>query len=198
MPFGSWHPVSTWIDKPARLIIRICFWFSICQAQQKWKQILRRKCCLPSPHLFPTWMEQNLENCDNIRRSSCESDENWYEVKQVQPVWLWQLWCKWFGGTFESAHLKVEQMQPMWLCILSGRQFKETFENAQWRKVEQIQPINLLNFQQFETFESNLYDNDVSLVSNSVRPRSNQTSCKCLEKAKLNRKKLTNANLFSN
>ena len=49
-----------------QIVIWICFWFSICKAQQKWKQILRRKCCLPSPHLFPTWMEQNLENCDNI------------------------------------------------------------------------------------------------------------------------------------
>ena len=30
-------------DKPARLSLSL----SVCQAQQKWKQILRRKCCLP-------------------------------------------------------------------------------------------------------------------------------------------------------
>ena len=33
------------LDKPARLIIRLLFGF-VCQAQQKWKQILRRQCCL--------------------------------------------------------------------------------------------------------------------------------------------------------
>ena len=37
------------LDKPARLIIRLLFGFgsdSVCQAQQKLKQILRRQCCL--------------------------------------------------------------------------------------------------------------------------------------------------------
>ena len=29
-----------------QIVIWICFWFSVCQAQQKWKQILRRQCCL--------------------------------------------------------------------------------------------------------------------------------------------------------
>ena len=29
-----------------QIVIWICFWFCICQRQQKWKQILRRKCCL--------------------------------------------------------------------------------------------------------------------------------------------------------
>ena len=29
-----------------KIVIWICFWFSICQAQQKWKQILRQQCCL--------------------------------------------------------------------------------------------------------------------------------------------------------
>ena len=80
------------------------------------------------------------ENYDNIE-VLVRVMKKWYEVKQVQPVWLWLLWCKWFGGTFESAQLKVEQMQPMWLCILSGRQFKDTYENAQWIKDEQMQQM---------------------------------------------------------
>ena len=36
-------------------------------------------------------------------------------------------------------------MQPVWLCILSARRFEETFEIIQWRKVKQMQPMQLGN-----------------------------------------------------
>ena len=36
---------------------------------------------------------------------------------------------------------KVQQMQSMQLCILRCKELEETFGNAQWRKVEQMQPM---------------------------------------------------------
>ena len=44
--------------------------------------------------------------------------------------------------TFKNAQWrKVEQMQPMWLCIFPCRPFEETFENTQRWKVKQMQPM---------------------------------------------------------
>ena len=44
VPTDNWI-LTIWLDKPACLIIRLLFGF-VYQAQQKWKQILRRQCCL--------------------------------------------------------------------------------------------------------------------------------------------------------
>ena len=48
-----------WLDKPARLSFFIC----ICQAQQKWKQILRRKCCLDV-----IWVVRSLQNSPELQK----------------------------------------------------------------------------------------------------------------------------------
>ncbi len=44
-------------------------------------------------------------------------------------------------------------MQLMWICLLSGKQFEETFENAHWRKVKQLQTMQLciILFKRFNT-----------------------------------------------
>ena len=44
-------------------------------------------------------------------------------------------------ATTKADYLK---MQSMWLCIFSNRQFEDSFENAQWRKVQQMQPMHWL------------------------------------------------------
>ena len=63
-------------DKPARL--SICL--SICQAQQKWKQILRRKCCLVSPlncSLAGHWWLANDTTYDTTRTRNWNSALYW-------------------------------------------------------------------------------------------------------------------------
>ena len=43
------------------------------------------------------------------------------------------------GEGVNQSHSK--QMQRVWLCLFSSRSFDDTFENAQWRKVQQMQPM---------------------------------------------------------
>ena len=51
---------------------------------------------------------------------------------------------KQFKETFKDPQWrKVKQMQPMQLCLLSGKWFEETFKDAQWWKVKQMQPMRL-------------------------------------------------------
>ena len=58
-----------------------------------------------------------------------------------------ELSLSWFEETFGKAQWrKVQQMQPMWLCLFSEKQFEYTFENAQWRKAKQMQPMWLCRF----------------------------------------------------
>ena len=45
-------------------------------------------------------------------------------------------------ATTKADYLK---MQSMWLCIFSNRQFEDSFENAQWRTVQQMQPMHWLS-----------------------------------------------------
>ena len=53
------------------------------------------------------------------------------KIKQMQPVWLFNLSGRQFEDTFKNTQWrKVEQMQPVWLCILGGIQSEETYENA--------------------------------------------------------------------
>ena len=48
-----------------------------------------------------------------------------------------------FEETFENAQWrKVNQMQPMWLCFVLCKRFEETFENTQWGKVKQMRLTN--------------------------------------------------------
>ena len=138
--------------------IEFHFYFFLFQ----WKRDLENQCprditmqCIgsaevthPSPHFL---RGNDGEKSGKLwqYRSSCESDENWYEVKQVQPMWLCLL--------MQAKWRKVKKMQPMWVCILSERQSEDTFENAQWRKAKEMQPMWLciLSGRQFEsTFEN--------------------------------------------
>ena len=156
-----------------QIVIWICFWFSICKAQQKWKQILRRKCCLPSPHLFPTWMEQNLENCDNIevlvrvtttgmRCNQCDYD--CYDASGLRAHLKELVWrsSKYSQCDFASSragnlrkHLKThsgEKSDKCIQCIFSCRWFEETFDNTQCRRIKKMQPVwlRILSGRQFE------------------------------------------------
>ena len=48
-----------------------------------------------------------------------------------------------FEDPFENTQWrKVKQMQPVQLCILLCKRFEDPFEDAQWEKVKQHRPTN--------------------------------------------------------
>ena len=103
---------------------------NICYLKKAWESVfwLRE---------FFLWVKQPLDKeqhhfmtVENLRQSQTinQFQKNYYESISCNP--------------FER---KIKQMQPVWLWILWCRPFEETFENPQWRKVKQMQPMRLCN-----------------------------------------------------
>ena len=61
------------------------FWFSVCQAQQNWKQTLRRQCCLWSEFKHSLEIKKNPESWSKVGRT--RSKKYWHLLLCQTTLW---------------------------------------------------------------------------------------------------------------
>ena len=91
------------------------------------------------PHICHFWHQHHFQPKTNLKRHFKKHNGE-KSIKCSQCEYV--SYAILFENTFDNAQWrKVEQMQPMRLCLFSGRWFDDSFENAQWRKAIQMQPM---------------------------------------------------------
>ena len=115
-----------------------CFGFDKKEKYNIRKSLHCTMCTLDS-FFFPFDRERwdTLSNLETVILLNTFENTHWRKVEQMQPVWVWLLWSKFFEVSYEITQWRrVKQMQPVQLRFLSSSPSEDTFNNTHRRKVK--------------------------------------------------------------